>query len=80
VDILAVKNGKQIAFEIETGKSDVLRNIKKCYKAGLDRIVIVATSAKTKNNLSKIVQADHKLKLLSAQEIIDGDSLYKPQL
>jgi len=44
IDVLAIKDGQRIAFEIETGKSDAATNVKKCLDAGVDRIVVVTTS------------------------------------
>jgi len=52
VDILAVKNGKRIAFEIETGKSDAAANVQKCLDGGIDKVVVVATSLHTYKRLS----------------------------
>ena len=51
------KGGKQalkdITFEIETGKSGVAANVKKCINAKINRIIIVTTS----------IQADKKFML-----------------
>jgi len=44
IDIVATRAGKQIAFEIETGKSDAAANIRKCREAGFEEIVVAATS------------------------------------
>jgi len=32
VDLVAERNGEEIVIEVETGKSDLLRNLKKLYK------------------------------------------------
>ena len=55
VDILAVKNGKRIAFEIETGKSDAAANVQKCLDGGIDKVVVVATSLHTYKRLSSLL-------------------------
>ena len=34
----------RVAIEIETGKSDIRKNVSKVLEAGFDRLVIVATS------------------------------------
>ena len=47
IDLVATRNGERVALEIETGKSDVLANVKKCLGAGLDKVIIMATSRKT---------------------------------
>lgn len=41
VDIVATKDGRRIAIEIETGSSDEKRNRQKCMRAGFDRTIIV---------------------------------------
>lgn len=41
VDLEARREGKKIAIEVETGKSDVVSNIRKDIEAGYDRIVVV---------------------------------------
>jgi len=45
VDLAAEKDGKRIAIEIETGKSDSLYNIRKDLEAGLDEVVVFALSS-----------------------------------
>ena len=39
IDLVAVRDGKRIAFEIETGKSDSAANARKCLEAGMDKAV-----------------------------------------
>ncbi|MBI1742768.1 ATP-binding protein [Candidatus Acetothermia bacterium] len=56
VDIHAEKNGKKIAFEIETGKSHYMKNIFKCLKADYDIVVSVATSAEVKAKIRQRVE------------------------
>jgi hypothetical protein len=43
VDLVAVKDGKRIAIEIETGKSDAEGNVKKCEQSGFNKVVSVHT-------------------------------------
>lgn len=43
VDIVASKDGKRVAIEVETGKSDVEGNVKKCEEAGFDDTVVIRT-------------------------------------
>lgn len=43
IDLVTARDGKQIAFEIEPGKSDVEANVRKCGEAGFDRVVLVKT-------------------------------------
>ena len=44
VDVVAERDGECLAVEVETGKSDVVANVRRCLEAGFDRIVVVATS------------------------------------
>ncbi len=44
VDILAERDGQRIVVEIETGRSDVPENVRKCLAAGFDKVIIAATS------------------------------------
>lgn len=41
--MLAVKDGKRVAIEIETGKSDILQNVRQNLLSGFERTLIVAT-------------------------------------
>lgn len=43
VDVLATKDGKTVAIEIETGKSDFIRNVKQDLVSGFDKVLVVAT-------------------------------------
>ena len=43
VDLVAAKDGKKIAIEIETGKSDMENNIAKCRKADFTDVIVVPT-------------------------------------
>jgi len=45
VDLVATKDDKKIAIEVETGKSDVDGNVRKCREAGFDKIVCIPTVA-----------------------------------
>lgn len=44
VDVLATKDSKQTAIEIETGKSDVFENVRRNLLSSYDKIIVVATS------------------------------------
>ncbi len=44
VDLVAIKDNQRIAVEIETGKSDFIRNLRQNLAAGYNQIVIVATN------------------------------------
>jgi hypothetical protein len=51
IDLVATRDGKRIAFEIETGHSDGAANVTKCLNAGIDRVVTVTASRKVKHDL-----------------------------
>ena len=44
VDLLAERPGERVAVEVETGKSDIGKNVNKVREADFDRLVVVATS------------------------------------
>ena len=44
VDVLATNDKEQIGIEIETGKSDVVSNVKHCLLSKFARIIVVATN------------------------------------
>ncbi len=52
-DIVATKGGKKTAVEIETGKSDFVKNVKQDLLAGFDQIRVVATDKKALEKLEK---------------------------
>jgi len=51
VDIVAEKDGKRIAIEIETGKSDYIYNIRKDLDYGFDEVISVALNNKIKEKI-----------------------------
>lgn len=53
VDVVAEKDGKKIAVEIETGKSNFLRNIRQDLAAKYDQILVVATDKSAYKNIEK---------------------------
>ena len=66
IDLLATRPGEQIAIEVETGKSDVKTNLKNAQKAGVDRIIFLATSPAALNSCQKILDdKDSNIELMS---------------
>ena len=47
VDVLATKEDERIGIEIETGKSNVVENVRHCLLSGYTRVYVVATSLST---------------------------------
>ena len=43
VDVLATNASERVGIEVETGKSDVVWNVKQDLLAGFDRVIVVAT-------------------------------------
>lgn len=68
IDLLARKDGRRIAFEIETGRSDPAANVRKCLAAGVDQIVVVATSQAARESLSKTLSGDPRVRVVGAAE------------
>ncbi len=52
VDLVAEKDGKRTAIEIETGKSDAIYNIKKNREGGFDKIICVCLTDKVKDDIT----------------------------
>ena len=50
-DIIAKKNNKKIAIEIETGKSYALRNIQRDIEAGFDEVICMVTDKKLEERI-----------------------------
>lgn len=70
VDLAITGKNKNIAIEIETGKSDAIRNIRKCLKAGFEVVSIPSnpdTLKKTKLSLKHF--SDQELKKIRIRSI-----------
>jgi len=72
VDIVAKKDGKRIAVEIETGKSDAVYNIRKDLEAGFDEVIIMATNSKVKE---QVIYKLKELRLDNKKKVKVTDSL-----
>jgi len=55
VDVLATKNGRTTAIEVETGKSNIFKNIKENLLAGFDKLLIIATNEKAREKVERIL-------------------------
>jgi hypothetical protein len=73
VDLLATRDGRTIAFEIETGKSDVSANIGKFADSAADRLVIVATSARVKGRIDGASPAVPPSEIITAGEALEQE-------
>ena len=61
MDIVVEKDGKRIAVEIETGKSEDVYNIRKALEAGFDEVVIVVIDEKVKIELDQFIARNEDL-------------------
>ena len=52
VDVVAKKDGRRIAIEVETGKSDSLYNIRKDLEAGFEEVIILCLNKDIKEKLA----------------------------
>jgi hypothetical protein len=55
IDVLAVNGSETLAVEIETGRSDIRKNVTKLQEAGYERIVLLATSPEANIVCDKVV-------------------------
>jgi len=53
IDLVAERDGRRFAFEVETGKSDAASNVRKCLDAGIGNVVAVATSEDARRTLER---------------------------
>jgi len=68
IDLVASRGREQIAFEVETGKADAAANAKKCVGAGMDKVVVVATSAHARDTVTKKLRSHPKVRILTGSE------------
>jgi len=66
IDLVATRNGRRIAVEIETGKSDARSNVRKCLEAGMDKTVVIATSADAYGKIARSLPPDERVVLWRA--------------
>lgn len=70
IDLIAYKDRKKIAFEIETGKNtrdQLIENIRKCLDVKVDKIYLIATNNCAYKKIRKI---------LNENNLIDDTRLY----
>jgi len=63
VDLVASDGKELIAIEIETGKSDAIRNIRKDLKAGFDRVVVGVLDLKLKEKIEGLLGPEEARKV-----------------
>ena len=72
VDLVAIKGKEKIAIEVETGKSDVVGNIRKCLAGSFTKIVVLATSTKARARIHHLLNRND----IRANEIVMSDVSY----
>lgn len=53
VDVLAHKDGRSLAVEVETGHSDVVANVKHGLRSGFERVLVVVTEAAARDRVAR---------------------------
>lgn len=71
VDILAEKDGHKIIIEVETGKSDTLKNLQNACKAKPDKLVFVATNPQAVSVCKKVINSGIKVMKIELLTWID---------
>ena len=76
VDVLAIRDAKTLAVEIETGKSDALQNIIRDVEAGFHEVICVATSERVAQSIRRLLaekgnRAWQGLRVCCAQQLLD---------
>ena len=72
IDLVAERDGKRIAFEVETGKSDAAGNVQKCLDAGIMEVVVVATSEESRRTLERRLQSYPGMRVYTPEEALRG--------
>ncbi len=76
VDVLAVKDGKRIGIEIETGKSDVVANVRNGLLEGFDEVVVDCTDEKSLQRMEHNLAMAQMLELPTVKTILQGSLSY----
>jgi DNA-binding MarR family transcriptional regulator len=77
VDVVAEKDGKKIAIEVETGKSDYVYNVKKDLAFGFDEIIVATLDNETKEKIlaglkESRLDSDERLKIMDIQNHLNS--------
>jgi len=68
IDLVAERDGKRVALEVETGKSDAAGNVQKCLDAGMDEVVVVATTSAIRDELLPLLADGAAVRCLTGSE------------
>ena len=82
VDVLAEKNGRSLAVLIETGKSNVERNLHSAFKSGVQSVYVIAARPEVRQSierrLSKASHISNAYRVLSTQEFLNRTGKLEP--
>lgn len=70
IDILASGDGQRVAFEVETGNSNVSANLRKCLDLALDRVVFATTSNEADKVARRAVGDAAKAEILRTTAVV----------
>ena len=66
VDVLASRNGERVTIEVETGKSDVVANVRNCLRSAFQSVIVVATDGTA---LDKVERELAKARLMIPERV-----------
>ena len=72
IDLVAARNGRLVAYEIETGKSDVTANVRKCLGAEVDKVVVVATCADVREAALRKLRPHPRVTVVTGHQAVTG--------
>ena len=75
IDLLSERDGKRIALEVETGKSDVRSNVRKCLAADVDKIIVVAVRRSVRNSIRAAIPTHPDVWCVSAPDVARSSDL-----
>jgi hypothetical protein len=73
VDVLAVKDGKRIGIEIETGKSEAVANVQNGLLEGFDEIVVVCTDENALVKVERQLAETQLIAIPSVKVVLRGE-------
>jgi hypothetical protein len=71
IDLVAERHGKRFAFEVETGKSDAIANVRKCLDAGIGKVIVVTTTAPVRDAITRRLGALPGIQVLSGCDALE---------
>jgi len=76
-DVVAKAGGLRIAVEIETGKSDVISNVRNCLRSKFDQVVVITTRPETRPKI-EAQMANEGLLIRGRTSVCSGDT-FRPR-